>query len=118
MASASSFPHGRSFPSPDRPSPQRKQGPCWRCGLVGKPLLSHASAKRGSTRSQTARNADLDPKELAKVLPKDKVIYAHCRAGGRCLRAAELLKKQGYGVRPLKQGFADLIEAGFPKGDK
>jgi rhodanese-related sulfurtransferase len=63
-------------------------------------------------------NAGLDPKELAKVLPKDKVIYAHCRSGGRCLVAADLLKKQGYEVRPLKQGFKDLIEAGFPKGNQ
>ena len=59
-----------------------------------------------------------DAKQLAKVLPKDKVIYAHCRSGGRCLVAADILKQQGYDVRPLKQGFKDLIEAGFPKGAK
>ncbi len=63
-------------------------------------------------------NADIDPKELAKVLPKDKVIYAHCRSGRRCLTAADILKKQGYDARPLKPGFKDLIEAGFPKADK
>jgi len=62
--------------------------------------------------------SDLDPKELAKTMPKDKVIYAHCASGRRCLSAADILKKQGYDVRPLKQGFKDLIEAGFPKADK
>jgi len=59
----------------------------------------------------------VDAKELAKTLPKDKVIYTHCASGRRCLSAAELLKKQGYDVRPLKQGFKDLIKAGFPTGD-
>jgi rhodanese-related sulfurtransferase len=52
--------------------------------------------------------------DLAKVLPKDKVIYLHCAAGGRCVRAAAILKKQGYDVRPLKPGFDALLEAGFP----
>ncbi|MBI1917374.1 MAG: rhodanese-like domain-containing protein [Planctomycetes bacterium] len=61
--------------------------------------------------------SDIDAKELAKVLPKDKVIYTHCASGQRCLSAAEILKKEGYDVRPLKQGFKDLIEAGFPKVD-
>lgn len=60
----------------------------------------------------------LDPKELARTLPKDKVIYCHCRSGGRSLRAAEMLKKQGYDVRPLKPGYTDLIDAGFPKAEK
>ena len=51
--------------------------------------------------------------DLASVLPKGKVIYLHCAAGGRCLKAATLLKKQGYDARPLKPGYADLIKAGF-----
>jgi rhodanese-related sulfurtransferase len=52
---------------------------------------------------------------LLKNLPKDKVIYLHCRAGGRALTCGELLKKQGYDVRPLKPGYQQLIEAGFEK---
>lgn len=52
--------------------------------------------------------------DLAKVLPKDKVIYLHCAAGGRCVQAAAILKKQGYDVRPLKPGFDALLGAGFP----
>ena len=59
-----------------------------------------------------------DSKELTKDLPKDKVIYCHCRAGTRALQAAELLQKLGYDVRPLKQGYKDLLEAGFPKAGK
>jgi rhodanese-related sulfurtransferase len=51
--------------------------------------------------------------ELTSVLSKDKVIYLHCAAGGRCLKAATLLKKQGYDARPLKPGYADLLKAGF-----
>ncbi|HTI51296.1 MAG TPA: rhodanese-like domain-containing protein [Planctomycetaceae bacterium] len=53
--------------------------------------------------------------KLAKILPKDKVIYVHCAAGGRCLPAAEILKKQGYDVRPLKAGYKQLLESGFAK---
>ena len=31
---------------------------------------------------------------------------------------ASLLKKHGYDVRPLKQGYEELVEAGFPKAPK
>ncbi len=58
---------------------------------------------------------EIETLDLAKLLPKDKIIYAHCRAGVRCLQAADLLKKAGYDVRPLKPGYKDLIEAGLPK---
>jgi phage shock protein E len=57
------------------------------------------------------------PKDLAKLLPKDQVAYLHCAAGGRCLKAAEILRKQGYDVRPLKAGYKDLLKDGFPKAD-
>jgi phage shock protein E len=59
-----------------------------------------------------------DAKTLAKVLVKDKVIYAHCRSGRRCLEAADILRKQGYDVRPLKASFQELLEAGFHRADK
>jgi phage shock protein E len=55
---------------------------------------------------------------LLKQLPKDKVIYTHCRAGGRALACGEILKKCGYDVRPLKPGYDDLIQAGFEKAEK
>jgi len=53
--------------------------------------------------------------EMLKLLPKDKIIYTHCRAGGRALACGDILKKQGYDVRPLKPGFETLVEAGFEK---
>ncbi|MGE3806347.1 MAG: rhodanese-like domain-containing protein [Gemmataceae bacterium] len=48
-------------------------------------------------------------------LPKDKIIYCHCRSGIRSQRAAEILKKKGYDARSLSQGFQELVEAGFEK---
>ena len=57
------------------------------------------------------------PKDLAKLLPKDKVAYLHCAAGVRCVAAAEILRKHGYDVRPLKDGYKSLLEKGFPKAD-
>jgi len=54
----------------------------------------------------------------AEKLPANKVLYLHCRSGGRVLPAAGFLKKAGYDVRPLKQGFDDLKEAGFPVAEK
>jgi rhodanese-related sulfurtransferase len=58
------------------------------------------------------------PAELAKVAPKGTVIYLHCASGIRCLRAAELLEKQGYAVRPLKAGYNQLLKAGFAPAGK
>ena len=54
------------------------------------------------------------PQELAKILPKDKVIYCYCLAGGRCMEAAAMLKPLGYDVRALKTGYPQLVKAGFP----
>jgi rhodanese-related sulfurtransferase len=45
---------------------------------------------------------------VAGKVPKGKIIYAHCRAGGRAMTAAGILKKMGYEVRPLKQGYEEL----------
>jgi phage shock protein E len=59
-----------------------------------------------------------DNKEAPGVkekLPKDKILYFHCKSGGRCRVAADLLKKDGFDIRPLKPGYRELIEAGFKK---
>jgi rhodanese-related sulfurtransferase len=53
-----------------------------------------------------------------KELPKDKVIYLHCARGSRCLKAARILKDQGYDARPLAAGYEVLLKEGFPKADK
>jgi phage shock protein E len=57
--------------------------------------------------------AGAKPEELAKLMPKGKIVYCHCAAGRRSLKAADELKKLGYEVRPLKLGYDDLLEAGF-----
>ena len=59
-----------------------------------------------------------DRKELQKKLPKGKVLYVHCKSGGRCLIAADLLKEFGYELRPLKAGYTDLVKAGFEKAEE
>lgn len=61
--------------------------------------------------SGLAKDAGLQ--EALKVLPKGQPIYIHCKSGGRCLIAADLLKDQGFDLRPLKAGFVDLKQAGF-----
>jgi rhodanese-related sulfurtransferase len=53
--------------------------------------------------------------KLKAKLPPGKIVYLHCASGGRCRTAADLLKKQGYDVRPLKDGYNNLVEAGFEK---
>ena len=55
---------------------------------------------------------------MAKVAPKDKIVYCHCGSGVRCLKAADELKKLGYDVRPLKPGYKDLLKAGFEPSEK
>ena len=55
---------------------------------------------------------------LLKKIPKDKVIYTHCRAGRRALACGEILKKHGYDVRPLKPGIQELLDAGLEKAEK
>jgi rhodanese-related sulfurtransferase len=66
---------------------------------------------------QSKLNVESELAELVKKLPKDKVIYTHCRAGGRALRCGEILKKQGFDVRPLKPGYEELVKAGFKKAE-
>lgn len=56
--------------------------------------------------------------ELIKKLDKKKIIYTHCGGGRRALACGELLKKEGFDVRPLKPGYQPLIEAGFESEEK
>ena len=52
---------------------------------------------------------------LVQKLDKAKIIYTHCKAGKRALACGEILKKQGFDVRPLKPGYEELLKAGFEK---
>ena len=56
--------------------------------------------------------------KLTKTLPKKKIIYCHCRSGGRVLIATDILLPEGFDIRPLKSGYADLIQAGFQPAKK
>jgi phage shock protein E len=58
---------------------------------------------------------DADTSALEHQLPKEKIVYTHCVMGVRALKAAKILEKLGYNVRPLKAGYEDLIKAGFEK---
>ena len=55
--------------------------------------------------------------EVPASLPKDKPIYLHCRSGGRCLVAGQILKAKGYDVRPLEAGYGQLVKEGFEKAE-
>lgn len=56
---------------------------------------------------------EADTGKATKDLPKDRILYLHCASGRRVLQAADILQKQGFDVRPLKQGFNDLLKEGF-----
>ncbi|WP_417393958.1 rhodanese-like domain-containing protein [Gimesia chilikensis] len=57
----------------------------------------------------------ITPKALNMKLSKKHIIYTHCAAGFRSCKAADVLLKHGYDVRPLEPGYDDLIDAGFKK---
>ena len=57
-------------------------------------------------------------KMLEKQFPKGTVLYLHCASGRRCLKAADILMKNGYDVRPLREGYEALLKNGFPKSEK
>jgi phage shock protein E len=73
---------------------------------------------RGHLKSASLLPLSLLKKEGAEIpatLPKGKPIYLHCKSGGRCLKAAEILKAKGYDVRPLAAGYNQLVTDGFEK---
>ena len=77
----------------------------WDAGHLKLALLVPLSELRDGT----------DPASLVKGLKKTIIIYCHCKSGGRVLRATDIARKLGYDMRPLKYGYADLLEAGFEK---
>ena len=77
----------------------------WKEGHVeGAISLPLSSLKKGGNTSA-----------LEQQLPKDKIVYTHCVMGVRALKAANILEKLGYNVRPLAAGYEDLVKAGFEK---
>lgn len=67
--------------------------------------------------TQLRRNNEQNRKKLEsfKKLAKGKIIYCHCKSGGRVLLAAPILRRAGLEVRPLKSGYSSLLKAGFEK---
>ena len=57
----------------------------------------------------------MSPDAIARIVPRDKIVYTLCKAGIRSISAAEELRPLGYDVRPLKPGAQDLLKAGFPR---
>lgn len=62
--------------------------------------------ERGTLRELTA--------ELARSVPAGARIYCHCRSGRRVLVAAPILRQMGYDAWPIKPGFGELRDAGWP----
>jgi phage shock protein E len=60
----------------------------------------------------------IDAKQLEAVAPAGKIIYLHCAAGARSQVAAKRLKASGRDLRPLTQGYDDLLRAGFTKAPR
>ncbi|MFO0938267.1 MAG: rhodanese-like domain-containing protein [Gemmataceae bacterium] len=52
---------------------------------------------------------------LNQLMPSGKIVYLHCASGGRCLKAADLLKTAGSETRPLKYGYESLLQLGMAK---
>jgi len=76
----------------------------WQKGHVaGARLVPLSSLERGV-------NAD----QLARTIPKGTIIYTYCMVGGRSVAAARFFRSMGYDVRPLKQGYPELVRSGFP----
>lgn len=81
----------------------------WKAGHIeGAVLVPLSRLQKKAERAKVAE-------ELGKQFSKDKVVYCHCRSGGRALLASEVLGRLGYDVRPLKPGYEDLLKAGFTK---
>jgi ubiquinone/menaquinone biosynthesis C-methylase UbiE/rhodanese-related sulfurtransferase len=83
----------------------------WEQGHLADATLLPLSAIQAGTKSDTL------PQELDAELPKNQIIYLHCRSGGRVLVASQLLRKFGYDIRPLKAGFSLLADEGFERAN-
>jgi len=86
----------------------REQGE-WDAGHLEEARLVPLSQLRKSASAKTL------PASLARALPRDSIIFCHCRSGGRVLAATRILEKLGYDIRPLSTGYRGLLEAGFQK---
>jgi ubiquinone/menaquinone biosynthesis C-methylase UbiE len=56
-----------------------------------------------------------DRKKVSGKVPSDKIVYTHCKRGGRAAMVAKELQEHGFDIRPLPQGFEQLVTEGFEK---
>jgi ubiquinone/menaquinone biosynthesis C-methylase UbiE/rhodanese-related sulfurtransferase len=78
----------------------------WDAGHLAAAKLLPLSTLRGASAEKLSD-------AVSQILPRDKIIYCHCRSGGRVLAATPILERLGYDIRPLQSGFSALVEAGF-----
>jgi len=62
----------------------------------------------------SALERGVDAGQLARSIPKGTIVYTYCMVGGRSVASARFFRAMGYDVRPLKQGYPQLIRSGFP----
>jgi phage shock protein E len=60
----------------------------------------------------------VEVEQFSKLAPQGKIVYLHCAFGSRSLDAADRLNGFKRDVRPLKQGYDDLVKEGFRKAEK
>lgn len=82
----------------------------WEAGHLTTAKLLPLSTLRGESAEKLSDT-------VSELLPHDKIIYCHCRSGGRVLAATPILERLGYDIRPLKSGFEALVEAGFDRAE-
>ena len=68
--------------------------------VLGAKLLSLSTLSKGATKE-----------EIESVVGKDKVVYLHCKAGVRCMKAAQILEKQGFKVQAIDHPVGELIKS-------
>jgi rhodanese-related sulfurtransferase len=79
----------------------------WDAGHIEDSIFLPLSAlKKGASKEQ-----------LAKTLPKDRILYTFCVVGKRAITAGTMLEKHGYEVRALRPGYKELVRAGFKKAN-
>lgn len=66
----------------------------------------------------SALKKGLTKEELAKALPKDRILYTFCVVGKRAITAQNILEKFEYEARALKPGYKELVKAGFKQAEK
>jgi rhodanese-related sulfurtransferase len=84
----------------------------WKAGHIEGAILLPLSELR--KQNESGKLADHVRDSLPKSNEDRPILYCHCARGQRCLVAGGMLQELGYDVRPLKPGYKDLIDAGFP----